>query len=186
MVRQVSELREAQLSYQLNKMVEKEKRIEKKKIVIATAAGKDIPISTKQAVAICSFIKGKSPQESIVLLENVIRKKIAIPMKGEIPHRRNMPKGKPSGRYPVKASKQFIKLLRNLIANATTKGLDPELLIISKAIANKASRPYRGTRIAFGRKRLKRTHINLEVVEGKPPKPKEKRKEKDRKEEEKE
>ncbi len=143
----------------------KKKEEKRKEEKIATAVGKDLPISTKQAVAICSFIKGKNPSKAMDLLDKVIKKRIAVPMKGEIPHKRGMPKGKPSGRYPVKASKYFIKLLKNLIANAATKGLDPESLIITKAMANKASRPYRGTRIAFGRKRFKRTHVSLETIE---------------------
>ena len=96
----------------VEKNKEKEKKKEgKKKVQTASATGKDFPISTKHSVAICSFIRGKEPKEAIDDLEKVTRKKIAVPMKGEIPHRRNMPKGKPSGRYPVKASKQFIKKL---------------------------------------------------------------------------
>jgi len=142
----------------------KEEKTEKK-IKIAKAVGKDFSISTKHAIAICSFIKGMNPKDALDILEKVRKKKIAVPMKGEIPHRRNMPKGKPSGRYPVKASRYFIKLLKNLIANATTNGLDADLLIITKAMANKASRPYRASRIAYGGKRFKRTHINLETTE---------------------
>lgn len=139
----------------------------KKNRKLAIAYGKDFPVSTKHAIAICSFIKWKSPQKARDLLEKTIMKKIAVPMKGEIPHRKNMPKGKPAGRYPVKASKYFIKLLKNLIANASVKGLNTELLIISTAIANKASKPVRATRLAHGRKKFKRTHILLEAIEGK-------------------
>ncbi len=159
-------------------MTEKEKKQEKKKVKIAKAVGKNLPISTKHSIAICIFIKGKNPQKALEILEKVIRAKVAVPMKGEIPHRKNMPKGKPSGRYPIKASKYFIKLLKNLIANATTKGLDADSLIISKAIANKASRPYRGTRIAYGGKHFKRTHVNLETIEIKKETKKEKKQEK--------
>ncbi len=137
----------------------------KNKAKVANTKGKDLPISTKQAVAICSFIRGKNPQKALALLEQVIAKKIAIPMKGEVPHRNNMPKGKVAGRYPVKASKEFIKLLKNLIANASSKGMDIDKITINKAIANKASRPFRGTRIGFGRKYFKRTHVALEVAE---------------------
>ncbi|MCL6500927.1 MAG: 50S ribosomal protein L22 [Candidatus Pacearchaeota archaeon] len=152
---------------------EKEERKEKKneeseatKVTkIASSRGKDLPVSTKQSIAICSFIKVKNPQKALHLLEQVIMKKTAVPMKGEIPHRHNMPKGKVAGRYPVKASKEFIKLLKNLIANASVKGMAIDKLIINKAIANKASRPFRGTRIGFGRKYFKRTHVALEATE---------------------
>lgn len=135
-----------------------------KKNLMATVKGKDLPISTKKSIAICSYIKGKSPQKVLILLDKVTKKKIAIPMKGEIPHRHNMPKGKPSGRYPIKTCLYFIKLIKNLIANATIKNLDIESLIITKAIANKAATPYRGTRMAFNRKKFKRTHILLETI----------------------
>lgn len=128
----------------------------------ASVNGKDLPISTKQAVALCSFIRKKNPKQAITLLEQVTKKKIAVPMKGEIPHRHGMSK---PGRYPVKASQQFIKLLKSLIANATVKGLDAESLMIEKAMANKASRSIRATRLAFGRKKFKRTHILLEATE---------------------
>jgi len=143
--------------------MKKTKNNEKEKKVIAK--GSNFPISTKHAVAICRFIKGKKPIEAILLLEDVQKKKIAIPMKGEIPHRHNMPKGQPEGRYPIKAAKYFVKLLKNLNANASVKGIINEDLKIKTAKADKASRPTRGTRIAYGRKKAKRTHVTLEAVE---------------------
>lgn len=135
----------------------------KEETKIVRVRGLNLPISTKHAIAICNFIKGKNPSRVITLLENVIKKKIAIPMKGEIPHRKNMPKGKVAGRYPSNASKEFIKLIKNLIANANTKGINAEDLVICIAKADKASRPYRATRIAYGRKRFKRSHILIEA-----------------------
>lgn len=141
---------------------------------IAIVRGKDLPISTKHAVALCAFIKRKNPQEALILLEKVIRKKIAVPMKGKIAHKRNMPKGKPSGRYPIKASKEFIKLIKNLVANAIIKGLNTDALIITVAKADIASRRVRATRIAYGRKRFKRTHVFIEASE-KEQKPEEKK-----------
>ncbi len=150
----------------MKKKKENKKEIKNKgkKNLVATAKGKDLPISTKKSIAICSYIRGKNPQRVLILLDKVTKKKIAIPMKGEIPHRHNMPKGKPSGRYPIKTCFYFIKLIKNLIANATIKNLDIESLIITKAIANKAATPYRGTRMAFNRKKFKRTHILLETI----------------------
>lgn len=142
----------------------KEKKIEKEKPDIKVRVrGKDLEISPKHSFAICRFIKGKNPGLAIELLEKVISKKIAVPMKGEIPHRKNMPKGKVAGRFPIKASKKFIKLLKSLIANAAAKGINKEELVISLAKADKASKPHRATRIAFGRKRFKRTNVLLEA-----------------------
>lgn len=116
---------------------------------------KNLPISTKQAVAICKFIKGKKIANAITNLENVLRFKKSIPMKGEIPHR----KGMMSGRYPKKASQEFIKLLKSLQANANVNGL--EELIIVEAIANIGSRPYG----RFGRVRKKRTNVKIKIKE---------------------
>ena len=77
--------------------------------------GKNVPLSTKDAIAICKFIKNKSIKKAIEDLEQVLILKKAIPMKGEIPHR----KGKiMSGRFPIRASKRFIELLKNLQGNA--------------------------------------------------------------------
>ncbi len=149
---------------QVEEKKEKEKEVIKKTATVkATTKGKDLPISTKQAVAICSFIKNKKLHDALALLEQVRKKKKAVPMKGEIPHRHSMPKGKPAGRYPVKAADYFIKLIKNLTANAIMKGLNVENLKINTAKADKASRPRRPTRIAYGRKRFKRTHILLET-----------------------
>jgi len=138
---------------------------------------RDVPISTKQSVALCRFIKGKNPQKVLPLLEKVLKKKMAIPMRGEIPHRSGMPKGMPRGRYPVNATNFFIKALKNLIANAKVKLLDSENLIINFAKADKASRPIRATRLAFGGKHFKRSHVLIEAEEKEiKEKPKEKKK----------
>ena len=85
-------------------------------------------------------------------------KKKAVPMKGEIPHR----KGKMmSGRYPKKASENFIKLLKSLEANARNHDVDEPVIV--EAIANKAQRPYS----RFGRWQKKRTHVMIKARERK-------------------
>ncbi len=125
----------------------------------AIVNGKDLGISTKHAVAICNFIKGKNIDKAILILEDVAKLKKPVPMKGEIPHRKG---NIMSGRYPVKASKVFIQLLKSLKSNAIAKGLEIENYIIS-CKANKASRPYRRfTR--FGSRQFKRTHVELKLI----------------------
>ncbi len=130
---------------------EREKKIERKEE--AKARGKDLSISTKHSVAICRFIKNKRIEKAIVDLEQVIKRKKAVPMKGEIPHRKG--KGMERGRYPVKACKAFIKVLKDLAANSIVGGLEEPYIYIAKA--DKASRPYR----RFGSRRFKRTHVLL-------------------------
>ncbi|MEM1577509.1 MAG: 50S ribosomal protein L22 [Candidatus Pacearchaeota archaeon] len=131
----------------------------------AVAKGFNLPISTKKAVAICRIIKGKHPKEAIKLMEEVIALKKAIPLKGEIPHRKKKHRltKHAQGRYPVKAAKYFIKILKQAIANATQIGLDENKIYISKAQANKGETIFRPGRF-FGRK-FKRTHLYIEIKE---------------------
>ena len=84
-------------------------------------------------------------------LEEVSSKKRAVPMKGEIPHR----KGMMSGRYPKKAAQHFIKLLKSLSGNVNVNELENP--IITEAVANIGLRPYG----RFGRVRRKRTHVKI-------------------------
>ncbi|MEK6757933.1 MAG: uL22 family ribosomal protein [Nanoarchaeota archaeon] len=117
-----------------------------------------LPISTKYSIAICKFIKGKRTGDAIRNLENVLAHKRAIPMGNlEVPHKKG--KGMAGGRYPKKATEQFIKLLKNVVANATVNEIEEP--VISEAIANLASRPYG----RFGRVRKKRTHVRIVVKE---------------------
>jgi len=110
---------------------------------------KGVPISTKYSMSICRFIKHKSIEKAIADLEEVIQLRKAVPMKGEIPHK----KGKiMAGRFPERASKHFIVLLKSLLGNANNHDVDEPIII--EAIPNMGSRPYG----KHGIKR-KRTHI---------------------------
>lgn len=130
------------------KKEEKDKKRHKEEAIVR---GKDLSISTKHAVAICRFIKGKTINDAIKQLEEVINEKRPIPMKGEIPHRRGIERG----RYPKKAAKTIIKLLKNLNSNCIVCGIENPYIFMAKA--DKASRPYR----RFGTRRFKRTHITI-------------------------
>jgi large subunit ribosomal protein L22 len=132
------------------------KPAEKSKKTTAVVNGFDIPVSTKHSMAICRFIKRKKISQAISDLEQVAKIRMPIPMKGEIPHR----KGKMmSGRFPQKAAKQFIILLKSLSSNAAYFGIEEP--IITEAFSNIGARP-------FGRRgiRRKRTHIRI-VAENK-------------------
>lgn len=140
----------------------KETKVEKKKQVVAkkddaSVNGISLPISTKDSVAICKFIRHKSIDRAIVDLELVSNFKKAIPMKGEIPHRKG--KGMMAGRYMTKPVGFFIKMLKNLKANANVRGIEEAVIV--EAVPNRASRPYG----RFGRIKRKRTHIHIKVME---------------------
>ena len=55
------------------------------------------------------------------------------------------------GRWPVKATAVYRDLLKNAVANAETKGLDPENLVIDHAQVNRAPPGRRRTYRAHGR-----------------------------------
>ncbi len=124
------------------------------------AVGRNYSFSQKHAAAVCKFIRGRTIPEAIALLERVQSKRTAVPMKGEIPHRRgNIERG----RYPVKASYYIIKLLKSLKGNAAAKSLDEDSLVIKMAKADRGETPMRIGRMG---RRGKSTHVTL-VGEGK-------------------
>jgi large subunit ribosomal protein L22 len=106
------------------------------------AMGKELHISKKHAHEIASAIKGMKLNKARGFLENVSELKQAVPYKRftrNIPHR----KGMCTGRYPQKAAKEFLKVLKNVESNATYKGLDPENMRITH-IATKKGHTYMG------------------------------------------
>jgi len=78
----------------------------------ASVNGISLPISTKDSVAICKFVNHKTIERALVDLDLVSKFKKAIPMKGEVPHRKG--KGMMAGRYMTKPVGYFIKMLKNL------------------------------------------------------------------------
>lgn len=120
-----------------------------------------LPISTKQAIEVCKFVKKfKDLDKAITIVEEVIAKKRAVPFTRFTEGAGHKP-GIGSGKYPVKVSKYLLKLLLEVKANALAKGL--ESLQIIHLAANKASRPYKYGR--FTRRQAKRTHLEV-VVKG--------------------
>lgn len=137
-----------------------EKKTETKKPVSdvreVVVRANDASISTKHAMAICKFMKHRKIDYCIGFLEDVVKMKKAVPMKGEIPHR----KGIGTGRYPVKAAAFFIGLLKNLKANASSRNVDASKLVI-EAKANLAPRPRKPGKY---HRKFKRSHIEVKGV----------------------
>jgi len=132
--------------------VKKETKLKIKKTeakVNATSA----PISTRHSVDLCKFIKMKDIEKAIKELEEVVSKRMALPMKGEFAHRKG--KGMMSGKYPQNSTKYFIKLLKSLQSNANANEIKEPVIV--EAVANLAPRP----RGRFGRYQRKRTHITI-------------------------
>jgi len=91
----------------------------------------------------------------------------AVPFKRynkKVPHRKGLV-GWPSGRYPVKAAKYFLKLLDNLENNAENKGLDVSRLKIVHCCAHKGRRLVKYVPRAFGRSApVRDTLVHIEVI----------------------
>jgi ribosomal protein L22 len=133
------------------------KQIQKTKKEEAVANGISFPISTKDSVAICKFIRGKKLDKAIEDLEEVLKFKKVIPMNAGYPHRKG--KGVMAGRYHTKPVGFFVRLLKDLKANANMNGIDEPIIV--EAIPNRAARPYG----RFGRIQRKRTHLFVKVIE---------------------
>lgn len=128
---------------------------------IVKVVGRDLGISTKHAIELCSYIRGMQLKNAITLLENVMKKKAAIPFK-RFTEGAGHKKGFGAAKYPLRASYQFLALLKALEANAQNKGLSTDLKIIH-VCAQRAAEPFH-----YGRKRrikMKRTHVEIAAEE---------------------
>lgn len=138
------------------KKSEKKKEVPKIKREFVIVNVQNSPVSTKESMAICKFIKFKKIDEAVFDLEQVVALRKAVPMKGEIPHRHG---AMMSGRFPRNASLEFIKLLKSLKGNATASLIEEPVII--EAVPNMGQRPFG----RFGRFRRKRTHIFIKAIE---------------------
>ena len=91
----------------------------------AKASARDVDVSRKAAREICKTIKGMTIHQSTEFLEAVIEKKIAVPYrrhKRNVGHKSSVVKWT-GGRYPEKAAKEILKVIRNLENNAENNQL---------------------------------------------------------------
>ena len=147
---------EKEVKKEIDKTVKEkvEKKIEKIVKDKAIVNGVSLSISPKNSYAICKFIRGKTIDKAIEFLELVVLKKKAVPMNNyEVPHRKG---NIMAGRYPINTSQEFIKLLKQLKANASVNNIEDPIITI--AMANRASRPFRR-----GGRRAKKANVYIEV-----------------------
>ncbi len=139
------------------KVDEKKKKPEVKKVEakeVAIVNGFSQRISSKYSFEVCKFVKNKDLDTAIADLEMVVKKKKAVPMHAlEVAHK---PGNMAGGKYPITVAKVFIDLIKQLKANAIVNQIDNP--VITLAIANWASRPYRRAG-----QQGKRTHVHLEA-----------------------
>ncbi|MEK6949161.1 MAG: 50S ribosomal protein L22 [Nanoarchaeota archaeon] len=126
---------------------------------MARVIGRSLPVSFKQSVEICNFIRNKEVGYVKDVLKRVVELRQAIPFRRfrhNIGHKTKIG----VGRYPGKASKEILKLISSAEANAQFKGLNTANLVVNSIIVNKASKTMR-----IGSKRTRRAkRTNIEIV----------------------
>jgi len=135
---------------------------------IAKAKANEINMSPKHSIEIATFIRHQRVNDAIAYLNDVVGLKKAIPFRRfnrNVAHKRGLPGNWDAGRYPVKASKAYIRVLESVKKNAEYIGLDADNLEIIHVSANRGRAQKSFFPRAMGRATPKvRETVNLEVV----------------------
>jgi len=122
----------------------------------AIARGVNMRISPKYSIFVCRVIKGKTPENAIKRLEDVVKMKRSIPMNSlEVPHQKG---GVAGARFPKTVCLEIIELIKQVKANASVVGIENP--VITLAHADKSSGPFKR-----GGRRAKRAHVYIEVMD---------------------
>lgn len=136
----------------------------------AKSSGRELRVSHKHAREVCRTIKGMKLDQAKDYLNQVILKKKPVPFRRfnkKVGHRHGLEKAF-SGRYPVKAASEILRVLEGAEANAEYKGLDMENLRIIHASAYPGMKIKRFIPRAFGRSSPRYntlTHVELVLEE---------------------
>src|SRR6056297_1206509 len=96
-------------------------------------------MSHKHSKEIAREIKGKTASDAVEYLEAVVNEEKSVPFKSHnsgVGHRNDI-EGWDAGRYPEKASKDFLKLLSNVSNNASQQGFDADEMVIEHVAPHK-------------------------------------------------
>jgi len=133
------------------------------KATMSRASVRDLGISTKHSIEICSAIRNKRVITVKSFLENVIAKKVPVRytrFNWGVGHRKGTGA---AGRYPVKAAAEILMVIESAEKNAQQKGLNSADLVIRSIVANNGPRVWH-----YGRQRrrkTKRTHIEIVLAQ---------------------
>ena len=132
---------------------------------MARAYGRELQISWKKSMELARRLRGKTVTQARDYLERVAALKQAVPMKTYhrwVAHKRGMG----PARYPVKAAKEFLRVLESAVANAEFTGKeDPDAMIVRVINAHRGTigKGYRPR--AYGRSSpWNQDTVNLEIV----------------------
>jgi large subunit ribosomal protein L22 len=129
--------------------------------------GMELHISPKHAREICRTLRGMRAEKAHAYLEDVIALKRSVPFKRyarNVAHRHDLV-GWDAGRYPEKAAKAVLVVLKNALANAEYKGLESEKLRIYHAGTKKGRTIQGWMPRAMGRATPKNTEtVSVEMI----------------------
>ena len=135
---------------------------------IAKAKANELNMSPKHSIEIATFIRHQRVNDAIAYLNDVVGLKKAIPFRRfnrNVAHKRGLPGNWDAGRYPVKASKAYIRVLESVKKNAEYIGLDADNLEIIHVSANRGRAQKSFFPRAMGRATPKvRESVNLEII----------------------
>ena len=135
---------------------------------IASAKANELNMSPKHSIEIATFIRHQRVNEAIAYLKDVIGLKKAVPFRRfnrNVAHKRGLPGNWDAGRYPVKASRAYIRVLESVKKNAEYIGLDADNLEIIHVSANRGRAQKSFFPRAMGRATPKvRETVNIEIV----------------------
>lgn len=123
----------------------------------AKACGQSLRAHFKHCREVCHAIKGLKLQKAKSYLEDVLQYKQAIPFTkftggvGRHPQAKQLKAPGDKVRWPQKATKIVLDLLKNAEASADMKGLDTDELVVKHSQANRAQKQRRRTYRAHGR-----------------------------------
>lgn len=121
------------------------------------ARGSHLRVHFKHCRNIAHYTKGMKVEKALKHLDDVLAFKAVIPFVrytggiGGTAQAKQCKAPGNRGRWPVKATAVYRDLLKNAVANAETKGLDPATLVIDHAQVNRAPPGRRRTYRAHGR-----------------------------------
>jgi len=129
------------------------------------AMGSELHISPKKSREVCCKIKGMKASEAKKFLEDVIALKQAVPFKRHHDGTGHRKGPMAAGRYPVSASKEILKVLKNAESNAEYKGLEPANMFITHAAIQRGRVIHGFMPRARGRATPKDTEtVNIEII----------------------
>ena len=129
------------------------------------AMGSELHISPKKSREVCCKIKGMKASAARKFLEDVIALKQAVPFKRHHDGTGHRKGPMAAGRYPVNASKEILKVLKNAESNAEYKGLEPANMYIAHAAIQRGRVVHGFMPRARGRATPKDTDtVNIEII----------------------